>query len=101
MTDAGDGDGGGGPFWDHIGTILEPFWDILEHKQNTFKNVCFNLFCLVAALAYPAGDGEGVGDQLYYILKYLFIYIYIYILYYIYIFRSVYIKIHKYIYYVI
>ena len=37
---AGDGEGGGGPFWDYLGTILEQVWNILDSFWDHFG---FNL----------------------------------------------------------
>ena len=69
----GDGEGGGGQFWDYLGTILGPFWDhfgtfsliFLDINMKIIKDIFFRLFLPRGILFfYLAGDGEGGGTIL-------------------------------------
>ena len=62
---AGDGEGGGGLFWDYFGTLLGPLYMIFVFFDKMHKSIkqvsFFDLFYLAAVCFYLAWDGEGGG----------------------------------------
>ena len=72
---AGDGEGAGGPFWDHVNNLLD------KKHENIKQILVFDLFCLVVVCVNIARDREGRRGQFWnkfrnILYTYLFIYIY-------------------------